>query len=150
MIRPATSADAAFVFEAARRLASFGPPPWRRAEDIVSAEVRALRAYFEAPPAGARLLVADSDAGSLGFVYLERQQDYFTQAVHAHIGMLVVTEAAAGHGVGSALVKAAEDWAREQGHRTLTLNVFEGNHAARAVYAHLGYAPETLRYVKTL
>ena len=49
-----------------------------------------------------------------------------------------------------ALMRAAEAWARAHGYRRLTLNVFEANHAARAVYEHLGYAPETLRYVKIL
>ena len=48
------------------------------------------------------------------------------------------------------MMRAAEAWAREHGYRRLTLNVFEANHAARAVYEHLGYAPETLRYVKIL
>jgi len=33
---------------------------------------------------------------------------------------------------------------------SLTLTVFEANEAARAVYDHLGYVPETLRYVKIL
>ena len=32
----------------------------------------------------------------------------------------------------------------------LTLNVFENNHHARKVYEHVGYLPETLRYVKVL
>ena len=47
-------------------------------------------------------------------------------------------------------MRAAEGWAREQGYRKLTLTVFEANHPARAVYEHLGYALETLRYVKIL
>jgi GNAT superfamily N-acetyltransferase len=69
---------------------------------------------------------------------------------HGHIGMLVVTEEAQGKGVGGALMRAAEAWAREHGYRRLTLNVFEANRTARAVYEHLGYAAETLRYVKIL
>jgi GNAT superfamily N-acetyltransferase len=64
--------------------------------------------------------------------------------------MLVVTEEAAGTGVGGALMRAAETWARQQGYGKLTLTVFETNHAARAVYEHLGYAAETLRYIKVL
>ena len=86
----------------------------------------------------------------MGVVYLERLQDYFTLEQHGHVGMLVVAEEAEGKGVGGALMASAEAWAREHGYRKLTLNVFEGNQAARAVYEHLGYAPETLRYVKIL
>jgi GNAT superfamily N-acetyltransferase len=150
-IRPAVPADRAFVLRAAQRLASFEPPPWRPAQEIVEGERRTLRAFFEAPPDGSSLLVAESEDGEgQGFVYLERLHDYFTLEAHGHVGILVVIQAAAGRGVGSALMRAAEAWAREQGYRKLTLTVFEANEAARAVYDHLGYAPETLRYVKIL
>lgn len=150
-IRAATPGDRAFVLAAAQRLASFEPPAWRPAQEIVEGERRTLRAFFAAPPEGSSLLVAESDDGvGLGFVYLERLQDYFTLEAHGHIGILVVTDAAAGRGVGSALMRAAEAWARERGYRKLTLTVFEANTGARGVYDHLGYAPETLRYVKVL
>jgi GNAT superfamily N-acetyltransferase len=150
-IRHALPHDRTFVLEAAQRLASFEPPAWRPAQEIVEGERRTLRAFFDAPPAGSALVVADSDGGeALGFAYLERLLDYFTLEAHGHVGILVVTEAAAGKGVGSALMRAAEAWAREQGYRKLTLTVFERNRAAREVYDHLGYAPETLRYVKVL
>jgi len=150
-IRPAAAGDRAFVLEAAQRLASFEPPRWRPVQEIVEGERRTLRAFFEAPPAGAALLIAESEGGEgLGFAYLERMHDYFTTAAHGHLGILVVTAAAAGKGVGSALMRAAEDWARAQGYPKLTLTVFQANQAARAVYDHLGYAPETLRYVKIL
>jgi GNAT superfamily N-acetyltransferase len=150
-IRPALHGDRSFVLAAAQRLASFDPPAWRPAREIVEGERRTLQAFFEAPPEGSSLLLAESEKGEgLGFVYLERLHDYFTLEAHGHIGILVVTETAAGKGVGSALMRAAEAWAREQGYRKLTLTVFERNRGARAVYDHLGYAPETLRYVKIL
>jgi GNAT superfamily N-acetyltransferase len=150
-IRPALPRDRSFVLAAGQRLASFDPPAWRPPQQIVEGERRTLRAFFAAPPEGSSLLIAESDeGGALGFVYLERLQDYFTLEPHGHVGILVVTEVAAGKGVGSALMRSAEAWAREQGYAKLTLTVFEGNRAARAVYDHLGYAPETLRYVKIL
>jgi len=150
-IRPAVVADRAFVLEAAGRLASFEPPPWRPVQEIVEGERRTLHAFFAAPPPGAALLIAESEGGEgLGFAYLERMQDYFTQEVHGHIGILVVTQEAAGKGVGGALMRASEAWSREHGYAKLTLTVFEANQAARAVYGHLGYAAETLRYVKIL
>jgi GNAT superfamily N-acetyltransferase len=150
-IRAALPGDRSFVLTAAQRLASFGPPPWRSVEEVVEGERRTLREFFAAPPDGASLLVAESAEGEgLGFVYLERLQDYYTLEAHGHVGILAITEAAAGKGVGSALMRAAEAWAREQGYRKLTLNVFEENRTARAVYDHLGYTPETLRYVKVL
>jgi hypothetical protein len=76
-IRQAHPEDRAFVVAAAERLASFGPPAWRTPEEIVSRETQTLRGFFEAPPEGSALLIADSEQGhSLGFVYLERLQDY--------------------------------------------------------------------------
>ena len=150
-IRPAVADDSVFVLAAVQRLAEFGPPDWRPRQEIVEGEVRTLRAFFEAPPEGCALLIAEAGAGSrLGFVYLERLQDYFTLAAHGHVGMLVVAEEAAGSGVGGALMRAAEAWARRQGYERLTLTVFAANQAARAVYEHLGYAVETIRYVKIL
>lgn len=150
-IRPARSDDSGFVLVAARRLAAFDPPAWRTPEEIVEGEVRTLRAFFSAPPAGSTLLIAESEPGdSLGFVYLERQQDYFTREGHGHVGMLVVAEGAEGQGIGRALMRAAEAWAREEDYRKLTLTVFEANRKARALYDHLGYALEMRRYVKML
>jgi GNAT superfamily N-acetyltransferase len=150
-IRPAVTGDRSFVLAAAQRLASFDPPPWRPPQEIVEGERRTLRAFFEAPPEGSSLLIAESDDGDgLGFVYLERLHDYFTLEPHGHIGILIVSEAAAGKGVGSALMRASEEWARAQGYPKITLTVFERNRPARAVYDHLGYTAETLRYVKVL
>jgi GNAT superfamily N-acetyltransferase len=149
-IRPAAPDDRAFVLETVMRLGAFGPPPWRTAEEIGEADARVVRAFFDNPPEGARLLVAETTSAPLGFIYLEVLRDYFVGEEHGHVGILAVTEQAEGRCAGAALMRAAEAWARERGHRRLTLNVFEGNAHARAVYDHLGYRPETLRYVKFL
>lgn len=150
-IRPALPEDRAFVLEAAQRLAAFGPPAWRTASEIVEREARTLAAFLAAPPAGSSLLVAESEQGErLGFVYLEPLEDYFTLEAHGHVGMLAVTETAEGKGIAGALMRAAELWALEQGFLKLTLTVFEANRGARAMYEHLGYVAETLRYVKIL
>src|SRR5262249_12120451 len=135
----------------AERLTAFGPPPWRTSREIVEGEARVLAAFFVTPPAGTSLLVAEETDGSpLGFAYLEVLRDYFLGEEHGHIGILAVAEKAEGRGAGRALLDAAERWAEERGYRRLTLNVFEGNARARAVYAHRGYRPESLRYVKFL
>jgi GNAT superfamily N-acetyltransferase len=149
-VRPARPEDRAFVLETVMRLGAFGPPPWRTCEEIGEADARVVRAFFEKPPEGAALLVAESEGAALGFIYLEVLRDYFVGEAHGHVGILAVTEAAEGRGAGAALMRAAEGWARERGFRRLTLNVFDGNTRARAIYEHLGYRPETLRYVKLL
>jgi GNAT superfamily N-acetyltransferase len=149
-VRPARPEDRDFVLATAERLSAFGPPPWRASEEIVEGEARTLRGFFETPAAGADLVVAEENGRRLGFAYLEVVRDYFTQEDHGHIGILAVAEEAEGRGAGTALLAAAEAWARGRGYRRLTLTVFERNARARAIYAHRGFRPETLKYVKVL
>ena len=84
------------------RLGAFGPPPWRTSDEIGEADARVVRAFFDDPPAGASLLVAESDGAPLGFIYLETLRDYFVGEEHGHVGILAVTEAAEGRGAGEA------------------------------------------------
>lgn len=149
-VRVARGADRTFVLETAARLAAFGPPPWRTVEDLVEGEARTLRDFFESPDDGSKLLIAETGDRRLGFALLEELRDYFTLERHGHVGILAVTEGAEGRGVGGALIRAAEAWARDRGYTTLTLNVFSGNKHAREVYEHLGFEPDTIKYIKPL
>jgi len=152
VVRAGRREDEGFVVATAERLGAFEVPPWRRGSEIVAGEARTLRHYFEAPDAsGAELLVAQSaDGERLGFAFLETVTDYFSGSRHGHIGILAVAAAAEGHGAGGALLRAAEEWARARRYARLTLNVFESNRHARAVYEHHGYEPEIVRYVKAI
>ena len=149
-VRVARGADRTFVLETAARLAAFGPPPWRTVEDLIEGEARTLRDFFESPDDGSKLLIAETGDRRLGFALLEELRDYFTLERHGHVGILAVTEGAEGGGVGGALIRAAEAWARDRGYTTLTLNVFSGNSHAREVYEHLGFEPDTIKYIKPL
>jgi GNAT superfamily N-acetyltransferase len=149
-VRPARGADRSFVLQTAARLAAFGPPVWRTPEELVEGEARTLRDFFESPDDGTRVLIAESGDSRLGFVLIEELRDYFTLERHGHVGILAVTEGAEGRGAGRALLRAAESWARDRGFQTLTLNVFSGNDHARAVYEHLGFQEETVKYVKRI
>ena len=60
------------------------------------------------------------------------------------IGMLVARDRR-GRGVGSALVAAAVEWARERGLHKLSLGVFPHNDAAIALYRKPGFEVEGLR-----
>jgi GNAT superfamily N-acetyltransferase len=149
-VRTARGTDRGFVLAAAARLAAFGPPPWRTADELVEGEARTLRDFFESPDDGSRLLIAETADARVGFALVEELRDYFTLERHGHVGILAVTEEAEGKGVGGALLRAAESWARDRGYRTLTLNVFGGNRHARDVYEHLGFVQDTIKYVKVL
>ena len=151
-VRPARPDDRAFVLETAKRLAEFGPPPWRTPDEVVTAESRVLHAFFDGTPGpDIALLIAEGPGGErLGFAYLETLVDYFDRRPHGHVAELAVTREAQGRGAAGALLSAAEVWSRGLGHRTLTLNVFEENHHARDVYEKRGFRPETVRYVKRI
>ena len=99
-VRPAGGEDWRFVISTAERLAAFGPPAWRSPREVVEAEVRTLEAFFTSPRPGTALYVAEAQGGErLGFVYLERAEDYFTLEAHGHVGILAVAEHAEGRGV---------------------------------------------------
>jgi GNAT superfamily N-acetyltransferase len=149
-VRVARGTDRTFVLETAARLAAFGPPAWRSADQIVEGEARTLRDFFESADDGSRLLIVEAGEQRLGFALLEELRDYFTLERQGLVGFLGFTEGGVGRGAGGALMRAAESWARERGYRTLTLNVFSGNQHARQVYEHLGFEPDTVKYIKAL
>ena len=149
-IRAARQEDRGFVLAATARLSAFGVPHGRTAPEIVEGEARTLRAYFDAAAPPETLLIAEHDEAPSGFVFLEEHEDYFTRAVHGHIGVLIVAEGAEGRGVGAALIAAADAWARARGYATLTLNVFDGNRRARTLYERCGFQADTIKYRKAL
>ena len=153
-IRTATADDAAFIGGFVSRFAESGALPWRdpalMARFHADAVARAVEQTRE-PMAGHRVLLAIGDGErALGFVYLHRQQSGLTGEEQGYVSMLAVARDAEGRGVARALLAAGEGWAREQGFRHLALDTFGDNHHARAVYAHLGFAEESLKLVKTL
>ena len=84
-------------------------------------------------------LVAVADAEIVGSLHVERSRFGFGE-----LGMAVAREWR-GRGVGSALLAAAIEWAREQGLHKLSLSVFPHNAAAIALYRKFGFADEGRR-----
>ena len=75
----------------------------------------------------------------VGMIHIEVSRHGFGE-----FGMLVDREWR-GRGVGSALLQAAIDWAREQGLHKLCLEVFTHNTAAIALYRKCGFVEEGRR-----
>jgi GNAT superfamily N-acetyltransferase len=149
--RPAIATDEAFLLALTDRLASFPVPSWRTAAEIAAADHPILLEALRRPGPESLILIAEDPVGTpSGYVFVTTDVDYFTQQSHAHIEIVAVLPEAVGQGIGGALLARAEQWARQRGYRTITLNVFERNRAARAVYEHLGYQPETIHYRKGL
>ncbi len=69
---------------------------------------------------------------------------------HAHIFLLYVLPSHRRKGIGAALVRHAENWARERGDRQIGLQVFTSNRAALQLYQTLGYQTQSLWMVKPL
>jgi RimJ/RimL family protein N-acetyltransferase len=83
--------------------------------------------------------VAVAGAEIVGSLQLERSRHGFGE-----IGMTVAREWR-GRGVGSALLAAAIEWARERGLHKLSLGVFAHNAAAIALYRKFGFVEEGRR-----
>ena len=85
-----------------------------------------------------------SNAGELAGVLRLRVSDgpaqpWMTPACRAHLEELFVRPAHRRRGCARALVDEAAHWAKAAGATQLLLTVWEGNRAAEALYARLGY-----------
>ena len=146
-IRPATPADAAFVLGLVPDFSAFGLPPWREEAAFHGVIEDALR---QALQDGATVLIAEDAGGTpLGFAHLHPVPD-LTGGMRGHVSDLAVSQAARGHGVGRALLEAAEAWAAEQGFSRLGLTAMATNAGARRFYARLGYGEDTVGLIKPI
>jgi RimJ/RimL family protein N-acetyltransferase len=142
-VRQAEPGDAAELVLLASSIASeaqgwlLADSRWRSAGD----ERRYIRALHRHPDAA--LFVAEADGRLVGRLSVMR--DPHPSSAHvADLGLMV----AASHrrrGVGSALMAAAEDWARGAKVSKLELHVFPHNQPAIALYERLGYEREGYR-----
>lgn len=151
-IRPARHDDEAFLLDLLPRLAEFPLPAWRTAQEIAHGDRAILLDALHGRTEHAAILVAELAPGGerAGYVFATTTHDYFTRAAHAHVEVIAVTTEAERRGVARALMAAIEQWARRRGYRHVTLNVFDRNARAKALYDSLGYLPETIHYRKDL
>ncbi|HLY86716.1 MAG TPA: GNAT family protein [Gaiellaceae bacterium] len=111
---------------------------WRSAGD----ERRFLKALRRYPHAA--VFVAEREDGTL-VGRLSVGRDPHPASTHvADVGLMVALDARR-QGVGTALLRAATDWAREAGVRKLELHVFPWNEAAMALYDAFGFQREGYR-----
>jgi GNAT superfamily N-acetyltransferase len=148
-IRPAAEADQALLAELAARLTAFDVPPWRRPADIATADAREMMDAVRAGSPDNEVLIAERSGVPVGCLHILASTDFFG-ARHAHISVIATTEAAEGSGVGQALLRHAEGWARHRDYPLLTLNVFAANSRARRFYERAGWSAEMMKYVKPL
>jgi RimJ/RimL family protein N-acetyltransferase len=130
-IRPARDEDrrplaVLFAAVAEERTGIASEPP-------IDVEERAARWRLEGT------LVAVVGADPVGMIFVDA-----TRFGYGEIGMLVAREWR-GRGVGSGLLEAATDWARERDLHKLSLSVFAHNGAAIGLYRKAGFVEEGRR-----
>jgi ribosomal-protein-alanine N-acetyltransferase len=131
-------------------LLEFGSPAWEDAAAFTSGFRDVLVSAVRAQGPRSAVLVAEgADGASLGFISLKVDQDVVGVA-RGHVADLAVAAGARRIGVGQALMRAGEAWARERGLRALSLDVWSTNERALTFYRRLGYGAESLCLVKHL
>ena len=143
--------DDEFIPGLVPRFVDFPLPPWRKRHECIEGIRSDLVRHLEEQPANSFLFVAeDEDGERVGFLHLQKTQDFFTGRSNCHVSDLAVAQEHEGRGVGTALLAHAEAWAREHRCALLTLGVFPGNERANRLYEASGFAPDLLRLAKPL
>jgi RimJ/RimL family protein N-acetyltransferase len=142
-VRAAEPGDAARLVELAREIGAeeegwlITDGEWRS----VGEERRYLRSVRRHRDAA--VFVAEANGSVVGRLSVAR--DPHPASAHvADVGLMVARDHRR-HGAGTALMEAAESWARETGIRKLELHVFPHNGPAIALYERLGYVREGFR-----
>lgn len=148
LIRPADERDGEFIAGLVPSLLEFGSPTWNDAGAFAPGFRDALADAVRAQGPHSTVLVAEAADGTrLGFISLKEAKDVAGTA-RGHVADVAVTADARRMGVGTALMNAAEAWARERGLPELSLDVWSTNERALAFYRRLGYCAESSCLVK--
>jgi ribosomal protein S18 acetylase RimI-like enzyme len=151
IIRAAGQADHPFIFSLSTRLAMVAQLPGRSENELQAFQDHHMQTALGTPLPGAATLVAAMPSGPvLGFIHVEPGPDPVTAEPAGYVSMLAVVPEAEGQGIARQLMAAAEEWAREQGYRCLSLDVFASNERARRFYDLLGYDEDSVKLYKLL
>jgi ribosomal protein S18 acetylase RimI-like enzyme len=123
-------------------LAEVRAASWSAASGFPSVNQRRDSPFFTSddPPAGH--LVCEIDGAVVGYIKLRPSTPLPENAHVVGVFGLAVTPSAQGLGAGSALLTAAEQRARANGARKLSLRVLGTNEAAIRLYERLGFQRE--------
>src|SRR5262245_32531608 len=118
--------------------------PDRRIDSNVAEEFYAVITERIVKKHGLIRIAENADGERLGWAAAyEDENEIFVRAeerTYGYIADVYVIEQARGRGIGRALIKSCEDWARERGLRAMMIGVLAGNPRAHAVYRGAGFA----------
>jgi GNAT superfamily N-acetyltransferase len=148
-VRPYVPSDRSFVLGLAPRLA-IGIQSWRDVELWQKTVEGWLSESIKQHNQKTMVLIAEDGQGKrFGFATVSHHK-HFTGQPQAYIGELAIREAVEGRGVGTVLVEACEQWAREQGYTLLAVSTGAANTRALKFYHHLGFHDEDITLTKLL
>lgn len=148
IIRDYTDKDKEFIIGLASRFTEIDYLDFRnRTKMLKKQEEMALESVENNK---SNIFIAEKDGQYLGYIELKDWVDYFTRERQGYVASLAVTRGAEGTGVGTLLLKKAEDWAKQKGYKELVLQVFTANQRAIKLYESLGYEPDISVMVKQI
>jgi ribosomal protein S18 acetylase RimI-like enzyme len=150
IIRAAQEADRDFIFTLSPRLAEVAELPWHTDAVVQKMQDDYIVEVLDKPLGPQVTLIAEKDNIALGFIHACSHKDSISGETCGTVPLLAISPSSQGMGVGQALMKAAEHWAKEQGYRLLHLEVFANNNKAQGFYQNLGFEAETLHMMKEI
>lgn len=150
-IREADASDRDFLLGLAPRLAGVPRPEWHTLEAMEAFQACYMAATLaNASKATLTLVAVSANAERLGYVHAHPGKDGVTGELCGHVAIIALKEDAEGRGVAGTLMQRAELWAKAEGYRLLSLDVFSDNRRALEFYLRGGFRAESIRLVKPL
>jgi len=84
-------------------------------------------------------ILEDMNKEKKGMLWMGISRDQFTTEETGYLLGLFVNEELRNRGLGKALIECSEDWCRQHGILSITLNVGSENINAEEIYDHLGF-----------
>ncbi len=150
-IRVATPDDLDAIVVLLPRLADFDLPVGRTSDELWSGDRDLVLAWSRQERPDVGVYVATVSTGQItGVAIVSLKPEMLSGQPSSHLEVLAVAKSAEGTGLGTRLLRSAEQYAIDNNAKTMTLHVFSLNEKARRLYEKTGFDSELIRYSKPL